>query len=227
MISINSLSKSYGKNKVLDGINLCFKKGEVHGIVGKNGSGKSTLFKCMLNLESSKGTIELDSNKKLKDISGYLPTNPPILTKITGTEYLRLLCSARGLKFNRKELENIFDLLVQEEYIETYSTGMLKKLALMGILAQQNEVFILDEPFNGLDYQSCLILTALLLRMKELGKTVIISSHIFSTLNESCDFIHYLDNGVISQTAQKANFTEIEQTLQRELIGDKLSKLKF
>lgn len=226
MISINSLSKSYGKNKVLDGINLFFEKGDVHGIVGKNGSGKSTLFKCMLNLESSEGTIELDSNEKLKDISGYLPTNPPILTKITGIEYLRLLCSARGLKFNRKELENIFDLPLQE-YIETYSTGMLKKLALMGILAQQNEVFILDEPFNGLDYQSCLILTALLHRMKELGKTVVVSSHIFSTLKESCDFIHYLDNGVISRTANKAHFDEIEQTLQKELIGDKLSKLKF
>ncbi len=226
MISVKSLSKSYGKNKVLDGINLFFKKGDIHGIVGKNGSGKSTLFKCMLNLESSEGTIELDSNEKLKDITGYLPTNPPILTKITGTEYLRLLCSARGLKFNLKELENIFDLPLQK-YIETYSTGMLKKLALTGILIQKNEVFILDEPFNGLDYESCLILTALLLRMKELGKTVLISSHIFSTLSASCDFIHYLENGVISQTAEKANFNEIEQTLQRALIRDKLSKLKF
>lgn len=220
------MSKSYGRNKVLDGINLCFKKGEVHGIVGKNGSGKSTLFKCILNLESSEGIIELDSNKKLKDITGYLPTNPPILTKITGTEYLRLLCSARGLQFNRQEFENIFDLPLQE-YIETYSTGMLKKLALMGVLAQQNDVFILDEPFNGLDYQSCLILTALLHRMKELGKTVVVSSHIFSTLKESCDFIHYLDNGLISRTAGKAHFDEIEQFLQKELIGDKLLKLKF
>jgi ABC-2 type transport system ATP-binding protein len=226
VISVNSLSKSYGSNKVLDGINLCFKPGEVHGIVGKNGSGKSTLFKCLLDLESSRGTIELDSNKKLKNVSGYLPTNPPILSKITGTEYMRLLCSARGLAFNGKEPENIFDLPLQE-YIETYSTGMLKKLALMGILAQQNEVFVLDEPFNGLDYQSCLIVTALVHRLKEANKTIIISSHIFSTLKESCDFIHYLDNGVISRTADKEHFDEIEHTLQKELIVDKLSKLKF
>ncbi len=226
MISIDSLSKSYVKNNVLNGITLSIKKGEIHGIVGKNGSGKTTFFKCLLGLVSSEGTIEFDSKENLKDIAGYLPTNPPILTKITGTEYLRLLCSARSITFYKDDLDNIFDLPLQE-YIETYSTGMLKKLALMGILIQKNDVFVLDEPFNGLDYQSCLVLTALLNRMKELGKTIFISSHIFSTLKESCDFIHYLEKGVIVQTADKNSFDSIEQMLQKQLIGDKLKNLKI
>ncbi len=226
MIHIESLTKSYGKIQVLKEIDLVISSGETHGIVGKNGSGKTTLFKCLIGLETCFGNIKADKGQPLKNITGYLPTNPPIINKITGYEFLRLLSISRGLTYKEKELENIFDLPLNR-YVDSYSTGMLKKLALQGILLQRNEIYILDEPFNGLDYQSCIIVTELLRRMKEIGKTVLISSHIFSTLTDVCDYIHYLDEGVIAQTADKTQFKEIEKSLQNKLVGDGIKKIIF
>ncbi|MFK7953146.1 MAG: ATP-binding cassette domain-containing protein [Ekhidna sp.] len=226
MIKVKSLSKTFGKKEVLKGINLAFGKGEIHGIVGKNGSGKTTLFRSIIGLEKSEGSIESLFEHPLKNITGFLPTSPPIISKITTVEYLQLICNARGITFDRNGFENIFELPL-DQYIETFSTGMTKKLALHGALLQKNEVFILDEPYNGLDYQSCLLVTEILKRIKEKGKTVIISSHIFSTLRDTCDYIHYLENGTINSTADRDHFDQIEKQLQQELIGDKIDHLIF
>lgn len=226
MIQLESISKYYGNNQVLRGINLIIAKGETHGIVGKNGSGKTTLFRSLLGLEKCEGQIIIESDQTLKDVTGYLPTNPPIINRVTGKEYLTLLSAARKQSVDWKGFTNLFDLPL-DQYIETYSTGMRKKLALQGILLQKNEVFVLDEPFSGLDYQSCIIVSELLNRMKNMGKTILLSSHIFSTLKETCDHIHYLDQGVIAQSAVNSQFDQIEKVLQQELVGDKLEGLDF
>jgi ABC-2 type transport system ATP-binding protein len=224
MIEINSLSKKFGKKQVLKEINLKFAEGEIHGIVGKNGSGKTTLFRSLVGLEKSEGTIKHSFDEPLKNITGFLPTAPPIISKITALEYFQLVCNAREISFDRVGYENIFELPLNQ-YIETFSTGMIKKLGLHGALLQKNEVYILDEPYNGLDYQSCLLVTEILKKIKKAGKTIIISSHIFSTLRDTCDYIHYLDDGIIKNTADKGNFHEIEQHLQKELIGNKIDRL--
>ena len=75
MLTIKSLSKAYGKNKILDGINLSFSKGEIHGVVGNNGAGKTTLFKCISGLESFDGTVDYEG-RILKNETGFLPTVP-------------------------------------------------------------------------------------------------------------------------------------------------------
>jgi ABC-2 type transport system ATP-binding protein len=82
---------------------------------------------------------------------------------------------------------------------------MKKKLAITAILLQENSYFILDEPFNGLDIQSNIILTEIILKLKELDKIVLISSHIFSTLSDTCDEIHLLRKGLPSNRCQKVN----------------------
>ena len=225
MVNIINLSKSYGNNKVLTNLNLELVSGQVAGMVGENGAGKTTLFKCIAGMENYEGRIEVKVNS-LKESVGFLPTNPIFLSRITGWEYLKLLCVARKIKTENFEEQNIFDLPLNQ-YAETYSTGMKKKLALMGILLQKNEIYILDEPFNGVDIHSNMIISEIIKKLKAKQKTILISSHIFSTLSDCCDTIHLLKNGEISRMVTKEGFSTLDQEMQSFVVGDKVDRLDF
>ena len=225
MIKIESLSKSYGSNQVLSNINLTFEKGKVYGIVGENGSGKTTLFKCITGIEKYDGKI-LSDLQPLKDNIGYLQTEPFYFSKITGREYIQLLCNARSKKIENLDNKNIFELPL-DQYASTYSTGMKKKLALTAILLQENQFYIFDEPFNGVDIQSNIIILDILRELKEIGKTLIISSHIFSTLNDICDEIHLLKNGQFIKKVYKEDFGKLEQEMREIFIGKRIKNLEL
>ena len=225
MIKTEQLSKFYGKKQVLNSIDLEFKKGKIYGIVGENGAGKTTLFKCLSGLENFKGTITSDYTR-LKDHLGLLLTEPFFFSKITGKEYIQLLANARQMKLTNIEEKNIFDLPLNQ-YASTYSTGMKKKLALTAILLQQNDIFILDEPFNGVDIQSNLVITEIIRRFKKLEKTVIISSHIFSTLADICDEIYLMKNGEIIKKAEQVDFNKLENEMKEFTIGNRIDKLEL
>tara|TARA_B100000780_G_C21093381_1_gene440770 strand:+ start:414 stop:1094 length:681 start_codon:yes stop_codon:yes gene_type:complete len=225
MIKIKKLSKFYGKKQVLNSINLEFKKGKIYGIVGENGAGKTTLFRCISGLENYKGHISSDYTK-LKDHLGLLLTEPFFFSKITGKEYIRLLTNARKTEVINIEDKNIFDLPLNQ-YASTYSTGMKKKLALTAILLQENNVFILDEPFNGVDIQSNLIITEIIERFKKLEKTVIISSHIFSTLANTCDEIYLMKNGEIIKKVEQEGFNNLEKEMKEFIVGNRIDKLEL
>lgn len=223
MIQISNLSKSYGTKQVLRNINMHFEKGKVYGIVGENGAGKTTLFRCISRLEKYEGSISSEITN-LKNELGLLFTEPFFFDKITGKEYIRLLCNARGKQMDDIEQRNIFDLPLQQ-YASTYSTGMKKKLALMAILVQENSCYILDEPFNGVDIQSNILIEEIILKLKTLGKTILISSHIFSTLRDTCDEIWLLDKGQFVRKASKVDFDALEQEMKFVTIGNKIEKL--
>ena len=211
MIKITNLSKSFGKKSVLNNLSIEFQRGKICGIIGENGAGKTTLFRCIDGLESFDGEI-VSQISPFKDHLGYLTAEPFFFSMITGKEYIRLLCNARNKKLPELDKNNIFDLPLNQ-YITTYSTGMRKKLALLAVLLQGNDILILDEPFNGIDLNGSIILSEILHRLKELGKTVIISSHIFSTLSDTCDEIHILREGTISQTVERENFYLLEKEM--------------
>lgn len=223
MIAIRNLSKKYGTNEVLKNINIEFDKGKVYGIVGENGAGKTTLFRCIADLENYEGEIISNPNP-IKNHLGLLLTEPFFFQKITGKEYIQLLCNARNIKMTDIENRNIFDLPLNQ-YASTYSTGMKKKLALTAILLQGNDFFILDEPFNGVDIQSNIIITEIIHKLKALDKTIIISSHIFSTLSDTCDEIHLLSTGSFIKSVQKADFQALETEMKQTTIGNKIEKL--
>ena len=225
MIKIEKLSKFYGKNQVLNSIDLEFEKGKIYGIVGENGAGKTTLFRCISGLENYTGNVSSDF-KKLKNHLGLLLTEPFFFSKITGKEYIRLLTNARQTEVINIEDKNIFDLPLNQ-YASTYSTGMKKKLALTAILLQENNVFILDEPFNGVDIQSNLIITEIIERFKKLEKTVIISSHIFSTLANTCDEIYLMKNGEIIKKVEQEGFNNLEKEMKEFIVGNRIDKLEL
>nr|WP_314839863.1 ATP-binding cassette domain-containing protein [uncultured Flavobacterium sp.] len=225
MISIENLSKSYGSKIVLENINLNFLKGKVYGIVGENGAGKTTLFNCIAGLEKHEGIVKYEFGL-LKNHLGYLQTEPYFFPKITGNEYIKLLCNARNISITDLDERNIFDLPLHE-YAVKYSTGMKKKLALTALLLQENKVIILDEPFNGVDIQSNIIIIEIIQKLKEMGKSIVISSHIFSTLSDTCDEIMLLKNGRIIQSVLKDEFSVLENEMKLFTIGNKIERLNL
>ncbi len=211
MISIENLTVSYTQGtKVLNSLNLSISDGYIHGIVGLNGAGKTTLLNTIYGLKKIQhGTITFNQKKINKKYVSYLVTENFFYSNITAREYLSLFKNA---DFELDTWNELFCLPL-DKIIDEYSTGMKKKLAIMGILKQNKSIMILDEPFNGLDIETARIIRAILLKFKEKSKTIIITSHIIETLTNLCDYIHYLEKGKIKFSCDKANFAQFEQQL--------------
>lgn len=225
MIKVESLQKKYGKVSVLADVNLVFRPGEVHGVIGENGAGKTTLFRCISGLDTYKGKISYEVESYREKV-GFLEATPFMLPKITGKEYLRLLCNARAVKLDDIDEKNLFSLPL-DRYASTYSTGMKKKLALTGVLLQKNEIFILDEPFSGVDIQSNILIEQVIAKLKSLDKTIVLSSHTFSTLEENCDYLHLLKDGIIKNSAAKDQFLTIQHEITLTGIEAKIDRLEL
>lgn len=194
--------------------------GKIIGIVGENGAGKSTLFRCIAGLESHEGTCT-SSYPSLKNVLGFLSAEPFFFSKMTGADYLNFMAASRNQAFTLLEEHNLFDLPLNE-FVSSYSTGMKKKLALTALLLQKNEVFILDEPFNGLDIQSNLVLAHIIQKLKNANRTILISSHIYITLTELCDCMYHLKDGNLSTPYYPSDYGKLEELLKDSVISEKL-----
>lgn len=212
MISIQNLLVSFGGHKVLKNITLDFEEGLVHGIVGLNGAGKTTFFNVLANMLTP-GSGDITQNGKplgIKD-TAYLETENFFFSRITGNEYLKIFKQTND-GFNLPALQDYLKLPL-DELIENYSTGMKKKLALLAVLKQDRPVFILDEPFNGLDLETNKILEIIILSLRQKQKTVFVSSHIIDPLLSICDRIHLIENGCFIKTYLRGEFSKIEDDL--------------
>jgi ABC-2 type transport system ATP-binding protein len=215
MIEIKQLSVSFGEHIVLSDLSTSFEEPGVHGLVGLNGSGKTTLFNVMSSYLYAKNGEVLRDGKKLHFMDvAYLETNNYFFPDITGGEYL----SVFPQKNDRFKLEVWTEImhLPLDELVSNYSTGMKKKLALLGLLKLDRPVYILDEPFNGLDLESNKILEIIIDELKSSGKTVLLSSHILSPLLNICDSIQFLEKGRIKRSFARSEFSAIEF----EVFGD-------
>jgi ABC-2 type transport system ATP-binding protein len=224
MMQIKNLHFSYGTKKVLDGLDLEWHLNAIHGIMGANGSGKSTFFKILKGLlNPEKGELRLGETFLDKRDIAFLPTDPVFYPRMKGSEYLEFF-RIQNKAFDIKMWNTIMELPL-DKTVDSYSTGMKKKLALLGCLALDKKILLLDEPFNGLDSDAFQIAQEILLRQRELGKTIILSSHISHSLSDICDDIAHLDMGVISKKFQKESFKEIDRLLfaeKRELVRKQL-----
>lgn len=202
MLKINDLDAGYGNTLILNNINLEAKAGEVHGILGINGAGKTTFFKALTRLGPSfSGAVTWRGLPLTPADIGYLPAEPYFYPYQTGQEYLEL-CSHLNPRFPIQKWNGLFRLPL-EQLTEAYSTGMRKKLALLGVLAGDHQVLLLDEPFSGLDLESTEILYEILEELKNNGLCLLLSSHIMATVQQVCDRVSYLNGGQIQQTFEK------------------------
>lgn len=214
MIKVNNLSKSYGTKQVLKNVNAEFNDSEIYGLVGYNGAGKTTLFNCLAGIIPYSGSMSFDDKLSV----GYLPTELYMYPKITGLEYIEFCLSARKKKLDRGQLQewNSFMHLPLNKYAKEYSTGMLKKLALLALILQRNDILILDEPFNGLDLSTNIILSEILKRMKELGKLIVVSSHILQPLKDICTAIDIIEDGKLIRY-YNTHFNDIDLYFEEEI----------
>ena len=219
MINIQDLTVRFNEHEVLKNINIEFEQGLVHGIVGLNGAGKTTFFNIIAKiLKPDTGTVNHNSIALTIKDTAYLETNNYFFSRITGNEYLKIF-NQTNTDFNLAALQQFFNLPL-DDLIENYSTGMKKKLALLAVLKQDKSIFILDEPFNGLDLESNKILEIIIISFKQKQKTVFVSSHIIEPLLTTCDCIHLLENGSFLKTYLKPDFAKIEDDLFGKLKSD-------
>ena len=210
MLVIKNLEKSYGKFKALNGLNLEIKKGEIFGFIGPNGAGKSTTMKIISGLLSpDSGEVYVDgidaikNNKALKDKIGYMPDFFGVYDNLKAIEYLEFYASiygivgkeARDLGMDLLELVNLQDKW--DSNVDGLSRGMKQRLCLARCLVHNPELLILDEPASGMDPRARFEMKGILKNLKDMGKTIIVSSHILPELGEICTNIGIVKNGAV------------------------------
>ena len=214
MLRLDIKLQQYGDKVVLQNISQEYEPGCIHGFLGENGAGKTTLFHCMANMIPYKGQrIFLEKMR-----FGYLPTELFMYPKISGHEFLKFFVTVKGQIFDKEEvhrLNELFDLPLKE-YADTYSTGMLKKLYLLGLLLQHNEIMLLDEPFNGLDFKSSAFITALIKEYKDRGNTIFVSSHDIEHLFSYSDTLSLLTERKMTFYPEKESFSAIREKIEYE-----------
>jgi len=215
MILLKRLTVTYpGSPKIINELDLSLPLGKIHGIAGLNGSGKTTLLNTLFGLlKADEGTIECSDYEISKKNISYLPTENYFYSNITAHEYLGLF---NNENFEIETWNKLFGLPLNQ-VIDDYSSGMKKKLALLGVIKQDKLLMILDEPFNNLDIETSRSLRSILLKMSARGKTIIITSHIIETLTNLCDNIHYLDEGKIKFSREKDEFVAFEKDLLKSI----------
>ncbi len=231
MLQLQDVTVQFGTKTVLNQLSLSFAEGEISGIIGFNGAGKTTLLRSIKGLVRFNGSMLWKGQPVNKRQVSLLETQNYFYSNITGKEYLQLF-EAQNPHFQVSRWNELMELPLHQ-LIEGYSTGMKKKLAIMGLLSFDREIVILDEPFNGLDLEAALHLRTILEALKKNGATVLLTSHILETLLPVCSQVSLLQGGSIKKTYQPAEFTHISEDLEagitakgRAVIGEIFAKGK-
>lgn len=215
MLTIADLCCAYGDKPVVDIPSYGMAPG-VHGIVGLNGAGKTTLLNALYGFGRNasaevrwKGADMFHGNTAFQEAESYFYPG------ITGREYLDLFMPAAG-RDDEQALNALLEVPL-DTLISTYSTGMKRKLVLLGVLRLDREVLLLDEPINGLDLASVRVLEAIVRRLAERGRTVLITSHVLGPLVTLCDRIHLLERGTFTRSFERGKTDGLEEALFAEL----------
>lgn len=210
MIRIEGLTKTYGKFKAVDGIDLHVRRGSLYGFIGPNGAGKTTTLRMIAGiLRPTAGRVWLGGDDIVKEPMaakqrlGFIPDRPFIYEKLTGGEFLKFVAGLYGHEGDMvdkriDELLRIFELTRwKHELVESYSHGMRQKLIISSALVHRPEVIVVDEPMVGLDPRGARLLKDIFRQFVSRGGTVMMSTHTLEVAQAVCDRVAIIQDGKI------------------------------
>lgn len=221
VLSLSDLTMRFGGKEVLNGVDLDVYKGQIIGYIGPNGAGKSTTVKIMLGLvEDYQGKVEIfgqdisSGDHTYKRKIGYVPENAEIYENLTASEYLTFVGELYGM--DKEEAEKKASKLMHEfemdnvfhTRISSFSKGMKQKVLIISSLLHDPDLLFLDEPLNGLDANSVMIIKEILSQLAAQGKTIFYSSHIMDVVEKISNRIVLLVDGKI---AADGTFDELQE----------------
>ena len=208
MMECRELVKRYGKTLAVDHLSLRVEAGEVHGFVGPNGAGKTTTMKILATLmRPTEGDALVDGvsavhePQKVRALVGYMPDFFGVYDNLKVWEYLDFYAGCVGMdaKTRRRRIDELLELTAltakREAYVDQLSRGMKQRLCLARALMHDPKLLILDEPASGMDPRARAQMREILREIGQMGKTVLISSHILPELSELCTSVTVLQKG--------------------------------
>lgn len=237
MIEIKKLSKHYGDLAALVNLDLVIEQGDIFGFIGPNGAGKTTTMRILATLlEPTRGEAFIDGmniakkGKAVRRQVGYMPDFMGVYDDLKVFEYLEFFAAAFGIPRKKRKaiVEGVLELTDLQSKaaaaVDSLSRGMQQRLGLARVLIHDPKVLILDEPASGLDPRARIEIRELLRELKKMGKTIMISSHILSELEEICDHIGIIEQGrlVFSGTMDEIRERMNIQSRVRIRVADKI-----
>ncbi|MCL1855650.1 MAG: ABC transporter ATP-binding protein, partial [Clostridia bacterium] len=208
MLELEGLTRYYGSFLALDHLSITVGDGELHGFVGPNGAGKTTTLKILGTLlRPSEGTATLNGveigrhPRQIRRMMGYMPDFFGVYDRLKSWEYLDFYARCYGTPPRERsrvvgsllELVSLSDK--RDAYVDVLSRGMKQRLCLARALIHDPSLLILDEPASGMDPRARADMKGILRTLKDMGKTVLVSSHILPELSEMCDSLTIIDHG--------------------------------
>ncbi|MCS3530808.1 ATP-binding cassette domain-containing protein [Chryseobacterium sp. JUb7] len=225
MFEIRNLSLQFKSKIILNNLNLEVNQGNIFGILGKNGAGKTTFFETIFQNTKYTGQILWDHQKLEKRNISYLESENYFYPYLSVKDILDLFINEKNKK-NVKKLAAFLNI-PDNTVIEKLSLGTKKKLAILCNISIDRPIYLLDEPFNGLDFESVEKMYFLLQELKANKKIVFISSHVLETLTLCCDTIGHLQNGTFHTFYKPEEFSLIRSQLTEEIKQDWMTYTNF
>ncbi len=222
MLSVNNVTKKYGKVIANENISLQIADGQIAVLLGPNGAGKSTIIKSIIGFLKYQGSVTVDGllNKSIeaKRIMGYIPEIPSLYPNLTVDEHLEFVARAYKLdnyKDYKEELLRRFELDdKKKKFGDELSKGMQQKLSICCGLLPKPKLILFDEPMIGLDPHAIKELKSLLLELKQQGASVLVSTHMIDSVEELWDTTYIMMKGRVAAVVERDKMGEGDKSLE-------------
>jgi ABC-2 type transport system ATP-binding protein len=225
-ILVRGLKKSYGSKPAVDGVDLEVPRGSFFGFLGPNGAGKSTTIRMLTGLiPYDAGSIEIlgfhlpEQDLEIKRRVGLVPDESLLFDRLTGVEFLEFVGRMYGLQRpvaidRARGLMELFQLQADRKTIGEYSKGMRKRVAMAASLIHHPDLFLMDEPFEGVDAVGARLMKDILIDQVRRGATIFLTSHVLEVVERLCDRVAIIDKGKIAVCRSMAELRAAGESLE-------------
>ena len=210
-IQLTNISKTFGKQTVLQPLTMGFDEGMIHGIIGRNGSGKTVLMKMILGiLQPTTGTVIVGDKRIGKDVdfpesAGAIIETIEFIPYMSAYQNLADIAAMHG-NLSKTQIKEVLEMVglgnVGRKHVSKFSMGMRQRLAIAQAVMESPKILILDEPMNGMDEKGVEEMRRLILARKAAGTTIILSSHNIEDIRILCDQVYRIDAGVVMREVE-------------------------